>query len=83
MQESTIIIQKEKQEIISHYLTAKDATLFARKSGLAGRLEIQHWLKGKTGEVLYSLYMINEQNKIVGAIHPYISSIKDFISLNS
>lgn len=72
MQEITTILQKGMTRIRRKiYLPVKEAITLARDNGMSGRLEIQNTLFDKGDAVTYLLYFINEENKIVGWLHPY------------
>lgn len=80
MKERTIIMQKWKK-IIQHpyYLSVKKAITLGRANGLQERLEIQHWYGENDEEVMISLYSINQDDKIVGAIFPCLHLVRHLV----
>lgn len=79
MKDVTRVIQKRGKTLnFEKFITAKKAMLLARESGLEGRLEIQHLIIENQEEVLYSMYSINERNKIVCAVYPHRHLIRNF-----
>ena len=73
MQEITTIHRKGKRKPlkINDHLTVEEAITFARDNGFTGRLEIRNSIQEKENVVTYSLYFINEENKITGAVFPF------------
>lgn len=75
MQHYTRITARQgKSLLFDRHIPIKVAVLLARENGLTERLEIQHFLKETHEEIVYSLYYINEKNKIVCEVHPILSS---------
>jgi len=73
MKQLTYIYERKRQFLIySDYLPIEKAILLARENGVKGRLEVQHRLRDKEKEILYSLYFINTENKIVGCVFPFL-----------
>lgn len=55
-------------------LTVEEAIAWARDYGFRGRLEIHNILVNEDIEVVYAMYFINEENKIVGVVFPTMKS---------
>ena len=78
MEVITKVLQKDKLLLeIEDYVDPKKAALLVRERGIVGRLEIRHFIIDQNNETIYSLYGLNEKNKITSAIFPHSRPIAE------
>lgn len=54
-----------------YHIPVSIALNHAREKGLSGRLEIQHLANGVNQDVVLSMYIISEENKMLSAVFPF------------
>ena len=72
MKQETYIKQKNRPSItLTGFLSVKKATFLARERGLTDRLEILHLVVINKEVLIYTLWIVSAQDKIVMSLHPY------------